>query len=357
MPKLIMHRNFQVPKDELTRAIEGAEPGQLIFQIGPAGVGKTTMRHAVLRAIFGSPEHWGPGRVPAIEVMALLQNQAYFTSFGLVDSLLGELFAPDLHWLLDGGPESPSVLRIVSEVAKSRKIWETHPRKTQPERKAWEQFGQLATSRSMHLASIDQAAALCTNHKNTSPADHILNLMSIAEKYRLNILLSGVHKIAQLWSTRSEIRRRSIIVWVPPYSYTRPMDRDPFLQLLRTLGSRYQFSKPRLLYDMSADILAASAGIYGIVEKLFKDASIKAESAGRSEIRKLDIEASVYGDTDLRQLWEDVHAFEEARKVGATKTQASIVVAKWNLRNPRLGKSQKCDGAVRANDEPQGTVT
>lgn len=352
MAKLIMHRNFEQPKSELKRAIEGAKPGDLIFVVGPTGVGKTTIRQAVMRDIVGNPAHWGAGRLPAIEVLALLSSNAYFSSFGLVESLLGELFAPDLHWLLDGDPGSPAVLQIISEVAESRKQWEALPRLKQSERKMWEQFREVARHRSMRVASIDQAAALCTNHANTSPADHILHLMSIAEKGRFNFLFSGVHQTAELWSTRPEIRRRSHIVWISPYSYDRQADRDPFLRLLLTLGNRYRFSKPGLLHDMAADIVAATAGIYGIIEKLLEDASAKSVKAGRVVITRSDIEDSVYADADLTKLWLDVCAFEHARKVGSTKERASAAAAKWKLPGPNEAKKPKASGAAKAEGVP-----
>ena len=345
MKKLIGHYRFKTPKAQLKQVLEKPGLGRFIFVIGPTGVGKTTIRHAVLREMVGNPAHWGRGRIPVIETFALLQQNAYFSSRGLVESLVNELFTPDLSWLYDAeDPENSAFRQISAEVAASRELWEKFPRRQVPERRSWELFQGLATQRSVWLASIDQAAALCTNHRNTDPADHILNLMSIIEKERINILLSGVHSAADLWAARPEARRRSDIIWVPPYSHERKEDREPFLQLLRTLGHKYRFSKPKLLFDMAPDLLAASAGIFGILKKLLEEASARATAAGREIVHRHDIEDSVYGDKDLKKLWHDVRSFEEAMKSGSTEKHASVIAEKWNLRGHRTKSSIEAAG-------------
>lgn len=350
MPKLIMHQRFQEQAVRLRHAVERPGSGRIVFVIGPTGAGKTTIRHTVLRSVVGSPEYWGTGKIPAIEVLAMLPNGAYFSSRALVESLVSELFVPDLGWLCPpGDAESPALRQIREEIAESRARWEECPHQQISESRSWAALLTMAQHRSLQWISIDQAAALCTNHRNTDPADHILNLMSVAEKANINILLSGVQSAAALWAERPEVRRRSDIIWVPPYSYHRKEDRDPFLQLLRTLGSKYKFTKRTLLFDMAADLLAASAGIFGILQKILEDASVKATCAGHDQITKSDVEDSFYGARDMAKLRRDVAEFEEVMKAGSTKEQAAVIAERWNLPKARVK-------VVVANDEPTESV-
>jgi energy-coupling factor transporter ATP-binding protein EcfA2 len=354
MAKLLQHSYFVKQKTKLKQVLERPGQGRFIFLIGPSGVGKTTMRRAVLRQMVGSPAHWGTGRIPVIEVFALLAQNAYFSSRSLAESLVHELFLPDLSWLRDEDDlDNPAYLQITKEVEASRLIWDKFPRRSMPERSSWDLFQRLAPQRSVWLASIDQAAALCTNHRNKDPADHILNLMSVVEKDRINFLFSGVHGAAALWAERPEVRRRSEIIWVAPYSHERKEDREPFLRLLRTLGHQYRFSTPTLLFNMAADLMAASAGIFGVLSKILMDAFQRASAAGHATIRKSDIEDSIFGDKDLKKMWHDVRRFEEAMRSGSTADLAAIVTKKWNLSD----KQAKANGSENmANDPEAGAI-
>jgi hypothetical protein len=317
------------------------KPGELIFIVGPSGSGKTTVRRNEVSAFIGNPLHWGTGRLPAIEVFALLPKNAYFSSFGLAKSLYRQLFVPDLRWLgIDGSNANPAIQQFLQEIRTADQAINSVALREPSETKIWERFQSMATARSLRLACIDQAAAMCINHKNTSPAEHILHLMSIAEQSAINFVFSGVHHTALLWNTRPEIFRRSKIVWVLPYSHTRKEDRDPFLALLRTLGNRYAFSKPRLLFSMSADILAATGGVYGNMDKLLFDASERAQQQGRTVIHRSDIEDAIPPDAELTQLWRDIQAFEALRTKPDVKTRAAAISTHWRLRENAPAESQ-----------------
>lgn len=242
MAKIYPHTNFVVPRDQLKRALEDPARGRFIFVIGPSGVGKTTVRRSIVRKMCGNPANWGAGRIPYIEVFAMLPQNAYFSSRAFAESLVQELFTPNVAWMRDGDDlNNPDYLALTAEVRRAHGELRGASLPKLPERAMWQRFQSLCEDRGVWLAAIDQAHALCTNHRNKNAADHILNLMSILERGDMNILLSGVHGAAELWATRPEVRRRSTVIWMPPYSLTRPQDRDPFLTVLRTLGDKYHF--------------------------------------------------------------------------------------------------------------------
>lgn len=340
MAMIFPHHHFIGPRLELMEALGSPERGRFIFVIGPSGVGKTTVRRAILRKMHGDPAEWGRGRIPVIERFALLSKQAYFNSLGLAKSLVGELFAPDVRWLRDDDDlESPLYLAVHAAIARGNQTLSGAPSPKGSESDMWEQFQRLAPSRGVSLTVIDQAHALCTNHRNKDPADHILNLMSILERTDMNILLCGVHGAAELWAERPEVRRRSTVIWMPPYSHERKSDRDPFMTLLRTLGDGYVFSKPNLLFNMAAELMAASAGIFGVLQKILIDAKAQADRAGRRAITKGDITASYYGQRAFKKMWDDVAFFEEVMRPADPGVMAARVCTGWGL-------SQKTKGSA-----------
>ncbi|GLQ50059.1 ATP-binding protein [Dyella flava] len=331
---------------QLKQALENPARGRFIFVIGPSGVGKTTVRRAILRKMCGDPSLWGAGRIPVIEVFALLANKAYFSSRSLAESLMHELFVPDVSWLRDiDDLANATYLAIKTKIDCVHKELRGASLSRLSEPDLWAKFPRFAAARHVWLVAIDQAGALCTNHRNKDPADHILNLMSILEISNTNILLSGVHSAAELWAARPEVRRRSTVIWMPPYDYERKQDRDPFLTLLRTLGETYRFSKPMLLFDMAADLMAASAGIFGVVNKILLNAQERADLAGRNAITKGDITDSFYGERDYKKMWEDVQLFKDVMCSVSTEVKAKHISNAW-----RLGKKADSDRESAAND-------
>ena len=348
MAKIYGHSNFAGPREELKRALENPTRGRFIFVIGPSGVGKTTVRHALVRSMFANCALWGAGRIPYIEVFALLDQNAYFNSKSFAESLMYQLVKPSVKWLRDADDLcNPAYLTVDAEVRRACAGLRNVPLPNIPEPKLWSQFRQFADERDLWLAAIDQAHAMCTNHRDKSPADHILNLMSILEQDTLNILLSGVHSTANLWIDRPEVRVRSTVIWMPPYSHDRKQDRDPFLKLLRTLGEGYTFSKPTLLYTMAAELMAASGGIFGVLKKILLDAKSRAESAGRLTITKADITNSYYGEVDYKKMWGDVRFFEEVMRSANTKDVRVAVSDSWGLREkPKPEKAPSSESSV-----------
>ena len=120
MSNVCPHSHFKASRAKLTAALEDPKPGRIIFLVGPTGVGKTTLRRAIVRTIVGHPERWGTGRIPAIEVFAQLPKNAYFSSLALAESLVDQLMAPDVKWLKGDGEIAESMcLQLAREEDRS----------------------------------------------------------------------------------------------------------------------------------------------------------------------------------------------------------------------------------------------
>lgn len=331
MGSLILHPLFQEPREKLKQALEQPSSGRFVFVVGPSRAGKTTMRFLALRELYGDPSKWGRGNIPVIQVNAVLAEKAYFSSKSLVEMLIDQFFTPDLAWLCASDAPTAAVEKIFKEITEAKSIWDgTHGTKDS-ERKKWNRFIDLAAARSTRLVCIDQAALLCTNHRDTKPADHILHLMSLIEHKPINVLLSGVHEAAALWNTRPEIRGRSKIIWARPYDERRKEDRDTFLRVLENLGRKFPTDKPRLLRDMAAELMATSAGVFGVLLEVLGDALSRASAEGRNAITRRDIEASYYDNRSLQTLYREVDEFREAMKSDGVDERAARVTKRWQL--------------------------
>lgn len=336
--RMIQHSAYELPRRRLLRALENHRPGHMVFVIGPSGVGKTTMRRSAMQEMFGDPSYWGRGRTPAVETFAMLPNGAYFSSRELAKSLLDELQAPTLSWLLEGSniPENVQV-SIRNELAECRRVWSKLKPKRGTEGEYWGLVKRSILARGCKYIALDQVTALLVNHRDTSPADHTLHLMALAEASGVMFVMTGVQSAVRLWEVHSELRRRVLTVWMPPYSDGRPEDWVPFLRVLQSLSLKYNLSKQDLLTGMAHDILAATGGVFAQIVQLLDRAHQVAYERGRDRIIKRDIQDSYYSNADLEAIWRDVKAFELAMKAGDVSQRAELARTRWRL--PLQGKN------------------
>ncbi|TWI13535.1 hypothetical protein IP93_00697 [Lysobacter ruishenii] len=308
----IKHRNYVRAGGQLLRCIDNHRPGRLIFLIGVGGVGKTTLRRNVLRAIYGKPAHWQGGMIPCIEVMTLLAENSYFNSRGLAHDCLEQMFVPNIDWLIDDA-EARDFHEGGSALSKSREVW-AGLSKDVTEIKAWSLFRNNAKARGLKLLSLEHASAMCINHRDKSPAQHIMNIMSLTEDIGAMSLMTSIQNGPKLWEGRSEIRRRADVIWLAPYDVSIKEDRQCFLRMLKSICERYQFRTADLPAKLAPEIAVTTAAVCGEVVNLFDRAAQHASDAGRVEIIKSDIEQAYYPKAELETLWQDVREFWIAYK-------------------------------------------
>lgn len=327
MKDVIPHRNWVAGQRRLRDSLTKHRPGRLVVIIGVSGVGKTTLRWSVLRELFGDPLLWRCGNLPVMEVMGLLSKNAYFSSKGLAEDSYNQLFVPDLTWLLRDAPPSPQNAAIEESVLKSQEFW-VGKRPILTETSSWNGFKDTARTRGLKIYSLEHASALCINHKDTTPAQHIINLMSVMENCGAMGLLTAVQNGAELWKERSEIRRRMDVIWLAPYDVSVPDDLKHYLALLKKIGTRYTFDPPNLLGALAPEIAAATASVFDEMVTLLERSFNNARDQGRSTIRKADIQDAYYNAKDLKTLWSDVETFWDtcrADKASAVSERADEI--------------------------------
>ena len=260
----------------------------------------------------------------------MLPHGAFFSSRELARSLLDELNAPALNWLLEDSHLSTAEKQAIRlELESSAEVWRCLQSKRPTEGDYWRMVKQCLVGRGCKYVSIDQVTALLVNHRDTSPASHTLHLMSLAESTGVMFVMTGVHHASRLWDIHSELRRRVVTVWVPPYSDRRHEDRVPFLRLLNSLAAKHSLSRGDLLVRMSHEILAATGGVFAEIVQLLRRASSLAGEDGCAKIMKRHIEGAYLSDSDLAALWRDIEAFENAMRAGDVSRRAALAKSRW----------------------------
>jgi hypothetical protein len=327
--KIILHdhynRAFTLAEDFMKGKIKGKN---IMLIIGPTGVGKTTLRHQLLRKYYGNPMNWPSGKLRAIEVMATQTENAYFKSSALAESIHRELFSPDLRFLKpnDADDEYDSYVKSQMELAdiaglsvKYRYITET---------RIWPILIKLAKQREVEMISIEHADALSKNHANQQPAEHMRNLMSVNETIGSRLILTSATNGYKLWQGDREVCDRMYIVPLYPYDLGVQEESLSFMKLLLAISSNYEFEPTNLFKLMYKKIAAVTGTTIRDIVSLFDMAKLNAAHSKRTKIRKSDLLAVIPSFEDCVNIHLDIETFRSKVKPCSTK-QLNLLLNKY----------------------------
>ena len=324
----LLHRNFKRDRSLVLKLAGAAEPGSFIFPVGTSGVGKTVMEPWIIRKLAGDPERWRTGTLPAIVARASRAEKGFFSSKDFQTRLNLALQSPDFDWLDNSNDvDRRALCQLREDQVESGKVW-SHLKLHASERELRVAFERQSVAREVKWVFVRDGASICGTQKGKDPSDYILSCMEIAEQTRTVWVIFGVARMAKLWQTHGEVRRRSTVI--PLMRYFDVEDDDiAFAQVVRTVARQYKFSSPDLVQNNVGLVYATTAGSYGQVKAFFARAWSRALLSGSDVVNQNHLSSAVYGEEDLKTLWADTREFDRLLVPGDTRRVVESSPTGW----------------------------
>lgn len=307
---VILHPLLEETLKSASDCLSKAEDGQLVWIIGPSGVGKSELRYMLMRQLSGKPSSWGAGRIPAVTVRAALTDRNKFNPKDLNFRLAMSLRSPNLSWLVPrGSVPSPDVVHFQSEVLAASEKWR-ELRIARTEHELREEFERNAPLRQVKWVFIEEIASLLKVHRNHSVENYMQSMMQMAEEAKVKLVLIGTHRAAPLWTLYEEVRRRSQWIWMGRYNETNKSHHIPFASMVSTIGRQFKLDKPDLLLQHLDLALLNSAGIFGEVQQWLQRSDQARCRDKKSAISLAHLQRGSYTQQQQIGMWGHARAFD-----------------------------------------------
>lgn len=299
---VIPHTVFSHGCRDLRAALLAAMPGSVIFLVGVSGSGKTWIRHTVARELFGDPSKWPKGKIPYVEVMALLTDRGFFSPKDLALALHAQINSPKIAWLYREPAADRSPFQAFErDVAGFAENWKKE-RTPKLEREGWREAIECGIGRGVKVFSIEHASLMVQNRVNGEAVQHTLNLMSTAVEMGSVVLLTTTPEGYGLWAKYSEICTRATRIFINPYRLEFEADLKNFSTLVKHLSIDISFEPrdlPLLLIDAIADATqTAPRGVRNILLR----AKLLATTQGKSVVDLKTLKAAFPSQDEVRNI-------------------------------------------------------
>ena len=281
----IAHPRLVMVKDRLISAIEGAAPGSLILVLGPAGVGKTTLRLKVEQSLTQrahSSLESNLGQLPFVSVEAVASVSGNFSWRDHFTRVLREMNEPLVE----------SKLRLDTFCAERdwRGQFTSGPRAAGLELQY--AVEQALRYRQPAAVFVDEAQHLARMASGRKLSDQLDVIKSIANRTQTVHVLIGTYELLPFRNLSGQLSRRSVDIHFPRYAAESEEDLRVFKNVLLTFRNQLPLPDGFDLVTGWDFMYERSAGCVGILKEWLMRAAAAAIKSGEGAILRKHLEST-----------------------------------------------------------------
>jgi hypothetical protein len=320
--KIVAHPHLVEAHDTLKQAIRYSPHGRLILVFGPTGVGKTTLRQGIERALIEDllPElARDRGRIPVGSLTAIAPERGNFDWLDFYQRALTSLKEP----LVDA--------KVVYDVELDKGRVESE--RPLPGLVVGQARANLRTLRQAlekclryrHPAAfiIDDAQHLQTIASGRRLRDQMDTLKSLADQSDTVLVLIGTYELLNLTNLNDQLSRRSYHIGFARYRADCEQDVQSFQAVLQTFQRHLPLPEEPNLVSRWDYFYESSAGCVGILKIWLCDALAAALENGQKTLTEKYLRQSAMSSDRLMNVAREIR--EGERKFGEQASHSSQI--------------------------------
>ena len=295
----VAHPLLVEAKEKLTAAIWDSEPNSLIFDVGPTGVGKTTLRirtEQILTDELRAELEKDRERIAVVSVEAMAPESGSFSWRDLFKRLLQRLDEPLIEYKRDLRAElaqPPSPVRSRPTTAQYRYAVE-----------------QALHFRRPVAVMIDEAQHLAKTASGRRLLDQLDVIKSLASQTRTVHVLFGTYDLLAFRNLNGQLSRRSIDIHFARYHAESAGERQAFISVVRSFAR--QLPLP-VLPDLVSEwefLYERSLGCVGVLKQWLARSLSATLRSGEATITRQSLERHALSVSQVEKILCEVNEGE-----------------------------------------------
>jgi len=314
-PAPLQHRHFVNARTQFTELVRASPGGKIIALVGPTQVGKSLIFEQLVRTLNQELRLEGPGAMPVVSVVAATSQDGRISPKHLNLKLLKALRHP-----------------IYEHIGEFDELTHYRPSRGRDEGSMRVALEAALAARSTMYVMLDEAHHLTHTNNAGLRANVIQSIKCIGAIDRTLVLVGGYELAYRGLFDSAHFAGRLVCVELAPYAANSD-DLAEWLRILKFCSKHVTVTPESLLLDEAEQLLEATNGCFGLLEKILW---IARSLSGSCSIDRARLRAAFPLEKEHAAVKIDIEAGKQAlARIAAGKLAGSVRNGPSKAQEPR----------------------